>query len=112
MQKTGSIGADEVQHEAPPGRHGCDTRAIDADLQRTVVAELRERVAQRIGFLVGNADLHDACELPAEARHLTAFPVPTVRFDDTGDRINEAGTVVTDDGEDEGRHGATLLNSG
>jgi hypothetical protein len=35
-----------------------------------------------------------------------------VRFDDTGDRINEAGTVVTDDGEDEVCHGATLLNLG
>jgi hypothetical protein len=32
-----------------------------------------------------------------------------VRFDDTGDGIDEAGTVVTDDGENEGCHGATLL---
>ena len=60
-------------------------------------------------MLVGNADLHDACELPAEPRHRTAFPVPIVGFDDTGDGVDETGTVVTDDGDNEDCHGATLL---
>jgi hypothetical protein len=31
-----------------------------------------------------------------------------MRFDDTGDGTDKAGTVVTDDGENKGCHGATL----
>ncbi len=56
----------------------------------------------------------NACELPRQVGHATLDPVAAMFGDGLGDRIDQSGPVLAEEGEDEGsgRHGVAVLAKG
>ena len=102
-----AVVADEVDDDRGTGRTRSVASGGHGDVQ---VTQLLGGGGERVHLLVGDVDQRDAGEGPAESGHLALEPVPAVVGDHGAQGLDEAFTIIADEGQEQLCHGSTLAS--
>ena len=96
------IGPDQLEREQPTFRALDLASALDQDGESLIGLERAQRALERRGRVLVHLDAQDAGELTGEARHAALQPVAAVAGDQRRHRLDQAGTVRSEQGEHQG----------